>query len=349
MVSAGGEEDAEGELAGGFASLDGMLQWAISHSDPVKLKEKASNVQQMSVDELKRRQLEIKELVEKLKVPSDAELMRRAINELNNSSISLEDRQHALDELLVLVEPIDNANDFCKLSGIAAVVRELGSANSKIRLTSAWVLGKASQNNPLVQNQVLSSDALKTLLEMARSGVSEEGVKALYAISSLVRNNDQGLELFIAEQGGLMLQDVMSNPSVDIRLRKKAVLLVADMADRQLENPDSKRPSLFRSCQLLKSVVDLTSSTTDLDLQEKALIAIRSLLQLDSSEILVVLDMFCGLDKALERMKERLKELAVLGEEGDFARDIESLGGEIRTIFRRKLEAVEQPLAPQFC
>lgn len=30
------------------------------HSDPLKLKEKASNVQQMSADELKARQLEIK-------------------------------------------------------------------------------------------------------------------------------------------------------------------------------------------------------------------------------------------------------------------------------------------------
>lgn len=43
-------------------------------------------------------------------MPSDAELMRTAINDLNNSSISLEDRLHALEKLLVLVEPIDNAN-----------------------------------------------------------------------------------------------------------------------------------------------------------------------------------------------------------------------------------------------
>lgn len=64
----------------------------------------------------------------------------------------------------------------------------------------------------------------------------------------------------------------MSSPSADIRLRKKAVLLVAEMADWQLENPDSKRPSLFRSCQLLKSVVDLTSSA-DLDLQEKVILS----------------------------------------------------------------------------
>ena len=43
-------------------------------------------------------------------MPSDADLMKIAIADLNNSSISLEDRQRALQELLILVEPIDNAN-----------------------------------------------------------------------------------------------------------------------------------------------------------------------------------------------------------------------------------------------
>lgn len=43
-------------------------------------------------------------------MPLDAELMQTAISDLNNSSISLEDRQRALNELLILVEPIDNAN-----------------------------------------------------------------------------------------------------------------------------------------------------------------------------------------------------------------------------------------------
>lgn len=81
----------------------------------------------------------------------------------------------------------------------------------------------------------------------------------------------------------------------------------------------------------------------------QVLFAIRSLLELDSREILVVLDGFCGLDKALERMREQLEGSAVPGEEGDFARDVKSLGGEIQTIFRRKLEAIEQPLAPQSC
>ena len=43
-------------------------------------------------------------------MPSDADLMRISIEDLKNSSTSEEDRQRALNELLTLVEPIDNAN-----------------------------------------------------------------------------------------------------------------------------------------------------------------------------------------------------------------------------------------------
>jgi len=47
----------------------------------------------------------------KWKIPSDADLMKVAIADLKNSSISLKDRQRALQELLILFEPLDNAND----------------------------------------------------------------------------------------------------------------------------------------------------------------------------------------------------------------------------------------------
>jgi hypothetical protein len=37
------------------------------------------------------------------------------------------------------------------------VIQELNNANEEIRTTSAWVLGTASQNNELVQNQVIAN------------------------------------------------------------------------------------------------------------------------------------------------------------------------------------------------
>lgn len=48
--------------------------------------------------------------MDKLNTPSDAKLMQIAIDDLNNASLSLENQLRALDELLILVEPIDNAN-----------------------------------------------------------------------------------------------------------------------------------------------------------------------------------------------------------------------------------------------
>lgn len=52
----------------------------------------------------------VQEMMERLHIPSDAELMKIAVADLHNTTLSTEDRQRALQELLILVEPIDNAN-----------------------------------------------------------------------------------------------------------------------------------------------------------------------------------------------------------------------------------------------
>ncbi|URD81605.1 Nucleotide exchange factor Fes1 [Musa troglodytarum] len=330
-----GEDEIDG-FAGGFSSLDGMLQWAIGHSDPEKLKEKAMDVQRLSEDELKKRRLEIKELMEKLKMPSDAELMKIAIADLNNSSITLEDRQRALNELLFLVEPIDNANDLDKLGGLVMVIRELDNTETHIRTTSAWILGKASQNNALVQNQILTHGALTKLMKMVNSSFTEEAVKALYAISALIRNNEIGQRLFYSEEGYIMLQDIMGNSSIDIRLRKKAAFLVADLADYQLQYADNSELHFLGNRFFLKAVVDLIL-TPDLDLQEKALLAVRSLLQLTSTDASDLRD-FCSLDRILESMREHLEKLMLEEDLRDYVKEIESLRREVAIIFQSKLD-----------
>ncbi|KAI3409712.1 Fes1 domain-containing protein [Psidium guajava] len=322
-------------LDGGFSSLDGMLQWAIGHSDPEKLKETAQDVQRMSASDLKRRQMELKELMEKLKMPSDAQLMQIAIDDLKNSSLPLEDRHRALHELLILVEPIDNANDLPKIGGLAVVIRELDHPDPDVRKLSAWVLGKASQNNPFIQRQVLELGALAKLMMMVKSEFVEEATKALYAVSALIRNNFAGQQLFYAQAGDLMLQDILSNSSIDIRLRRKAVFLVGDLAERQLEASNEDELPFFSSKLFLKAVVDLMASS-DLDLQEKALTAIKSLLHLRSTQALILKE-FCGLDGALENMRQRLEDLMAEEFQRDYATDVESLRSEVELIYQQKL------------
>ncbi|KAJ6702070.1 PROTEIN FOLDING REGULATOR [Salix koriyanagi] len=290
------------DLDGGFSSLEGMLHWAIGHSDPTKLKEGAEDAQRLSASELQKRQLELK-------------------------------------ELLILVEPLDNANDLNKLGGLAIVIQELDHPDQDIRRLSAWVLGKACQNNAAVQKQILELGALTKLIKMVQSTSIEEAIKALYAVSALIQNNLAGQEIFYAEAGDTMLQEILSNSSNDIRLRRKAVSVVADLAEYQLENIAIAESPCFRNHLFLNSVVDLTAST-DLDLQEKALVAIKNLLQLKTTEALVFKD-FCNLDGSLERMRQQLLDLMAEEDRRDYAVDLETLRREVEQIFHEKLGKVE--------
>lgn len=334
-----GDNQEEHQLDGGFSSLEGMLQWAIGYSDPAKLKETAEDVQRLSPEELKARQMGIKELMDKLKMPSDAQLMKTAIDDLNNSSVSLKDRHRALEELLILVEPIDNANDLHKLGGLTAVIGELDHPDPEIRTISAWVLGKASQNNPVVQKQILELGPLTKLMEMVNSTFTDEAIKALYALSALISNNPEGQESFYREAGHLMLQNILSNSSADIRLRRKSLFLVADLVESQLGSSNKAELPFFSNQLFLKSVVDLIA-TPDLDLQEKALYAVKNLLQLRSMEALVFKEV-CKLDVTLETMRQQLEQLMVEENLKEYAADVESLRREVELIFLGKLDKVD--------
>ncbi|KAH9299411.1 hypothetical protein KI387_031093, partial [Taxus chinensis] len=306
---------------GGFSSLDSMLQWAVGHSDPEKLRGAAEEAQRLTPQDLERRRIEIKELLEDLQMPSDVELMKISITDLNNSSLSTEDRSRALNELLELVESIDNANDLNKLGGLTAIVEELNREEKELRTVAAWVIGKASHNNPVVQKQILELKALPKLMGLVKSSFSEEAVKALYAVSAIIRNNPDGQTVFYSEGGAYMLQVIMSNFSSDIRLRKKSVFLVAELVEEQLQL--NTAPIAFQTDkEFLKSVVDLTA-VPDLDTQEKALVALRSLIQLSDRNAQILRD-FCKLELVLERLKIQLGESMLDENLKEFARDIEA-------------------------
>ncbi|KAF8040995.1 hypothetical protein BT93_B3036 [Corymbia citriodora subsp. variegata] len=175
---------------------------------------------------------------------------------------------------------------------------------------------------------------------MVKSEFVEEATKALYAVSALIRNNLAGQQLFYAQAGDLMLQDILSNSSIDIRLRRKAVFLVGDLAERQLEALNEEELPFFSNKLFLKAVVDLMAST-DLDLQEKALTAVKNLLHLRSTQALIFKE-FCGLDAALESMQQQLQDLMAEEFQRDYATDVESLRREVELIYQRKLGKVMQ-------
>ncbi|KAG6557576.1 hypothetical protein Mapa_000852 [Marchantia paleacea] len=327
------ERDTEVEPA--FTSIDSMLQWAIGHADPEKLKGSAQEVQRMTPQELEKRRAEIKELMEKLRVPSDADLMKIAIADLHNVTLPTEDRKRALEELLILVEPIDNANDLNKLGGLVAVIGELDREEVELRAAAASVLGKASQNNPIVQAQLLRQGVLPKLMKMVQSVYAEEAVKALYAVSAIIRNFPAGHEAFYLNGGVLLLKDLMSSEDVDFRLRKKALFLVGDLAEQRIETQGQL--DVFKLDDgLLKSVVGQTESD-DMDTQEKALYALKSLHGVHSS-IRQTLRKVCKVESVLERLKLYYEKLMSEPdqEQAEFIKDLEELRREVAELFGRK-------------
>ncbi|KAA3475539.1 hsp70 nucleotide exchange factor FES1-like [Gossypium australe] len=122
---------------------------------------------------------------------------------------------------------------------------------------------------------------------------------------------------------------------MDVRLRRKAVFLVGDLAECQLENIDKAEMPFFSNQLFLKSLVDLTASS-DLDLQEKVLVAIKNLLQLRTTEAMVFKE-FCRLDDALERMKKQLEDLMLDEDHREYVTDVESLRKEVEFSFQAKL------------
>ncbi|KAL7601645.1 hypothetical protein Lser_V15G24840 [Lactuca serriola] len=178
-----------------------------------------------------------------------------------------------------------------KLRGLASVIRELSNSDPGIRVACAWIVGKASKNNPVVQKHVLELGALPKLMTMVKSSVlEEESIKALYVVSAIIRNNLNGLKLFYSEGGNLMLklthvevdksksflQGILSNATADVRLRRRSVSLVADLAEYQLEYTSKWDVPFFCNCALVRLLIDLTTSG-DLDLYDKVNIPAKNL------------------------------------------------------------------------
>ncbi|KAL3678597.1 hypothetical protein R1sor_021553 [Riccia sorocarpa] len=332
------EQDTEVEPA--FTSIDSMLQWAIGHADPEKMKGSAQEVQRMTPQELEKRRAEIRDLMEKLRMPSDADLMKVAIADLHNESLPAEARKRALEELVILVEPIDNANDLDKLGGLVVVIEELDREEVELRAAAAAVLAMASQNNRIVQAQLLSYGVLPKLMKMARSPSSEEAVKAFHAVSAITRNCPPGHEIFYRNGGVSLLTELLSSENVDTRLRKKALFLVADLAEQRVE-VKGQLDAYNLDDGFLRSVVGQAESV-DLDTQQKALDALKSLHKVSKS-VRETLQNVCHVEVVLGRLELYFQKLIAEPdqERAEYIKDLEELRREVTELFASKEDESE--------
>ncbi|KAJ3140119.1 hsp70 nucleotide exchange factor fes1 [Physocladia obscura] len=188
-------DETTGKFASRPVTSSDLLQWAIINKSTEK--EDAP----IRTEELAPREPIDPKWVDVILGKSDSVRMKECMDELLDDSKDLDIKLQAFDELEMLVESIDNANDLRNL-GLWTPLFNILKTNqeSEMRSYAAWVLGTAVQNNPTAQSDFLTMNGLPVVLDALKNDQdSEVRAKCVTCLSGLVRHNLKAYELLATE------------------------------------------------------------------------------------------------------------------------------------------------------
>lgn len=138
-----------------------------------------------------------------------------------------DEKEAALEMLCDLCDNLDNARDLMKLGGLEVCVsRCVCHTEAGVRWRAAELLACCAQNMPEVQLYLLQQGALQTLLHLTDHDTHPTvRVKALYAVSCLVREQEVGLRDFLSHDGFSVLMRGMQSDYEKLRTKSAFLLL----------------------------------------------------------------------------------------------------------------------------
>ncbi|XP_054002299.1 hsp70-binding protein 1 isoform X1 [Hylaeus anthracinus] len=147
----------------------------------------------------------------------------------------------ALERIADYVDNTDIANDFYKIGGFSIFGPCLNSPHSSIRWRAADVIAELAQNNPFCQDRFLETGLFPILLNMIDTDPAEAArIKALYAVSCIVRENHMSLKYMDINDGYSVLLRAMQS-SVK-KLQIKSAFLLCSLCNK--ENIDDLKLTL---------------------------------------------------------------------------------------------------------
>lgn len=149
------------------------------------------------------------------------------------------EQEAAFEILSDLCENLDNARDLMVLGGLdLAVSKYLCHDQSGLRWRAADLIASCAQNMPQVQVHLLGIGALPKLLKLAESDPHPTvRVKALFAVSCLVREQEAGLKAFLSHDGFSVLMRGMQ--AENEKLRTKSAFLLLNLLTSHPEQKDA--------------------------------------------------------------------------------------------------------------
>lgn len=175
----------------------------------------------------------------------------------------------------------------------------LSSQESAIRMHIAWVIGTAIQNNPTSKKDFFEAGGLEPILKLL--GQDEDVQvrnKALYGVSSLIRQYPEALESFIQLSGFDVMSKVLKD--ADLNIARRVMFLI--MSLYQDDSFNTSLSSALVNAGFPNAMISFLENSEDEDLLEKICNAIVAWHEKDQ----VSFDTFSSsLEKALRALKKK--------------------------------------------
>nr|CCA22402.1 conserved hypothetical protein [Albugo laibachii Nc14] len=245
---------------------------------------------------------------EKKNDENDEELHNAEESKITEEDLELY-KEALIDELLVRIDQIDNAQNFVKMNGFTVCLKVVNqSPRPALRASAMEVISVVVQNNPFCQNAAHQNGMLKMLCDLVKTDPdTTTRVKAFMAISCLIRNHQPSQQEFLSERcygKGLIEQCLESE---DLRLQRKALFL-----SRSLTTTSDKFAREIVESKVFLDKLSAFILSDDIDLCESSVDALVEIMQIlpDSKEL------FCQPScQIIDRLNQQLSALDSLDEE----------------------------------
>ncbi|XP_039313830.1 hsp70-binding protein 1 [Solenopsis invicta] len=168
------------------------------------------------------------------------EELQKAIQVLSNVvnlrvDDDLSEYENVLERMADFVDNIDIANDFYKIGGFSVFQPCLNSSHSSIRWRIADIIAELAQNNPFCQDKLLEAGVFPVLLSIIDTDPSEQArIKALYAVSCIVRGHPASLKYMDTHDGYSVLLRAMQSPVEKLQI--KSAFLLSSLCSKSDSN-----------------------------------------------------------------------------------------------------------------
>lgn len=221
-------------------SLQGLLRFAM---DATKAEDAPHESQFQPMDEERRKWLE--DAIKSMTIDV-VELLQKQVKILENvdkikADDDIEEYEAAVETILDQIDNIDIACDFHKIGGFMVLYPCLKSPHAKIRAFGCELLAVLCQHNPYCQQVVLDNEFVPKLLSMVEKDEDPHvAVKALYALSAIVRHSQEGYNQIIHYNGPVILLKTITKGND--KFITKATFLLTSLCGSQ---PDFKSRLVF--------------------------------------------------------------------------------------------------------